>query len=190
MKQIFILLLIATACTSHAQVFSGDENFPARVRGGVGFVHDFPGVNGLGVFADYSFPFNEWMQGGIGIRHIETSGHPRQESLREYTKASAIDFTVLFAPLHTENSAIRFGLTYSFSMYNARRGYAVYEPHPNQSADVSYQSKDEKGTVRGMGLTAEYEHNLNERFSIGAKITYNKAYTDALMVGPFVAIKL
>ncbi|MFT3933195.1 MAG: hypothetical protein QM726_06240 [Chitinophagaceae bacterium] len=189
MKQFLILLLLATTCACHAQIITGDENFPGRLRVGAAYVHDFPGVNGPGIYADYHFPLNEWIQAGVGIRHIETSGYPRSQSIKEYTKASALDLSALFVPFHTENMAFRVGLVYSFTMYNAKRGYAVYTNHDNQPADVSYQANESKGKARGMGLTAEYEYNLNERFAAGAKISYCQAYTDVLMAGPFVAIK-
>jgi len=191
MKQMFILLLMATACTARAQ-YSADENFPGRVRAGVGYVHDFPGLNGIGAYAEYSFPLNEWIQGGVGVRRVETAGYPRTQTVREYTKATALDFNLLFVPYHTENAAFRIGTGYSFSFYNIRRSYPVYTAHTDQTpgTDVTYPQTDAKGRARGLSVSAEYEYNINSNFSAGAKISVSKAYGSVIMGGPFVAIKL
>ena len=191
MKQIFFLLLMAVACTATAQ-YSGDENFSGRIRAGAGYVHDFPGLNGMGAYAEYSFPLNEWIQGGVGIRRIETGGYPRTQTVREYTRATALDFNLLFVPFHTENAAFRIGAGYSFSFYNIRRSYPVYASHadPVASPDISWPQTDSKGRARGISLTGEYEYNLSNNFSAGAKITLCKAYGSVIMAGPFVAVKL
>ncbi|MEO5592969.1 MAG: outer membrane beta-barrel protein [Chitinophagaceae bacterium] len=191
MKQIFFLLLMAVACTAHAQ-YSGDENFGSRIRAGVAYVHDFPGLNGIGAYAEYNFPLNEWIQGGAGVRRVETGGYPRTATVREYTKATALDVNLLFVPFHTENAAFRIGAGYSFSFYNVRRSYPVYTAHTDQAAGIetSWPQMDAKGTTRGVSLMAEYEYNFSNNFSAGAKITICKAYGSVVMAGPFVAVKL
>ncbi len=192
MKQVFILLLLTAAFTARAQ-YSADENFSGRIRAGVAYTHDFPGLRGASAYLEYSFPLNEWIQGGIGIRRVQTSGFPRTETVREYTKATALDFKLLFVPYHTEYAALRIGAGYSFSFYNIRRSYPVYVAHADPAATPeisSWPQTDATGRTRGISVTAEYEYNVSERFSAGAKIEVCKAYGTVVMGGPFVAVKL
>jgi len=192
MKQIFLLLLVTAAFTARAQ-YSADDNFSGRIRAGVAYTHDFPGLHGASAYVEYNFPLNEWLQGGIGVRRVQTSGYPRTHTVREYTKATAIDFNLLFVPFHTEYAAFRIGAGYSFSFYNARRSYPVYTSHTDPAASpeiTAWPQTDARGRTRGISLTAEYEYNVSDRFSAGAKIAVCKAYGSVVMGGPFVAVKL
>ena len=191
MKQIMFLLLMAAACNANAQYSSISET-GSSIRAGIAYVHDFPGLHGAAAYAEYNFPLNEWLQGGVGVKRIQTAGFPRTQTVREYTKATALDVSLLFVPLHTENAALRIGAGYSFSFYNVRRSYPVYTAHADPSAapDVSWPQKDVKGKVQGVNLIGEYEYYFNNRFSAGAKIALCKAYGSVLMGGPFVGIKL
>jgi hypothetical protein len=187
MKQILFLLLTAAAFTVHAQ----DENSSGRIRAGAAYVHDFPGLNGAGAYAEYSFPLNDFIQGGAGIRRVQTGGYPRTSTVREYTKATSLDVSLLFALYHTENAAFRIGAGYSFSFYNIRRSYPVYTTHTDtQAAGISWPQKDTHGRTSGVSLSAEYEYYFSNGFSAGAKIALCKAYGSVLMAGPFVAIRL
>jgi predicted porin len=190
MKQILFLLLMAATCTARAQ-YGGDENSNGRIRAGVAYVHDFPGLNGGGAYVEYSFPLNEWIQGGVGIRHIEAGGYPRTQTVREYTKATALDFNLLFVPFHTAHAAFRIGAGYSFSFYNIRRSYPVYAAHADSSTvtGISWPQTDAKGSTRGISLVCEYEYYFSNNFSAGAKIALCKAYGSVIMAGPFVAVK-
>ena len=187
MKQVFFLLLIATVITAHAQ----DENSSSRIRAGVAYVHDFPGLHGAAAYAEYNFPLNDFIQGGAGIRRVQTAGHPRTAAVQEYTRVTSLDVNLLFALYHTENAAFRVGAGYSFSFYNIRRSYPVYTTHADtQAADVSWPQKDTGGRTSGLSLAAEYEYYFSSGFSAGAKVSLCKAYGSVLMAGPFVAIRL
>ena len=187
MKQILFLLLLATACNLHAQ----DENTGGHIRMGAGYVYDFPGLNGAGAYAEYSFPLNDFIQGGVGIRRVQTSGFPRTTSVREYTKATALDFNLLFVPFRSSNAAFRIGAGYSFSFYNARRSYPVYAVHTDQSpATVSWPQADVKGRTSGISLLGEYEYYFSSAVSAGARIALCKAYGSVVMGGPFIAVSL
>jgi len=192
MKHFFFLMLMAAAFSASAQ-YSSDENFSGRIRAGIAYTHDFPGLNGASAYVEYSFPLNDWIQGGAGIRRVETSGYPRTQSVHEYTKATALDVNLLFVPFHTEYAAFRIGAGYSFSFYNIRRSYPVYTSHtePSASPEISsWPQTDTNGRTRGISLTAEYEYNFSSHFSAGAKIAVCKAYGSVVMGGPFVAVKL
>ena len=190
MKQIIFLLLMAAAGTANAQ-FNSDMTRGGAVKAGIAYVHDFPGVNGPGAFVEYSFPLNEWLQGGIGIRRVQTGGYPRTQTVHEYTKATALDFNLLFSPVHTDKFALRIGSGYSFSFYNIRRSYPVYVKSANSSAEtVQWPQSDEKGKAHGISLLAEYEYYFNDNFSAGARVSVCKAYGNVVMGGPFVTIKL
>ncbi len=179
--------MTAAVMTAHAQ----DENNSGRIRAGVAYVHDFPGLNGAGAYAEYSFPLNDFIQGGAGIRRVQTGGYPRTPSVREYTMATSLDVHLLFALYHTESAAFRVGAGYSFSFYNIRRSYPVYTTHTDtQAADISWPQKDNRGRTNGVSLAAEYEYYFSNGFSAGAKISLCKAYSSVVMGGPFVAIRL
>jgi len=181
---------MAFAVAANAQYGDGNGIAGGSIRAGAGYVHDFPGLSGTAVYAGYSFPLNDWLQGGVGVKHILTSGFPRTSTVREYTKANTIDFELLLVPIHTENAALKVGLGYTFSFYNIRRSYPVYTLHDNQPADVSYPSVDSKGNVHGTRLIGEYEYYFGGSISAGARIEVAKAYSYVVIGGPFVAIKL
>ncbi|MEP7279873.1 MAG: hypothetical protein ABI813_14580 [Bacteroidota bacterium] len=190
MKQILFLLLLATACTANAQY--GIDNSGGSIRAGIAYVHDFPGLHGEAAYLQYNFPLNEWLQGGIGAKRLQTAGYPRTQTVREFTKATTLDFSLLFVPLHTDNAALRIGAGYSFSFYKVRRSYPVYTAHadPSAASDISWPQTDAKGSTRGVGLTAEYEYYISRQFSAGASISLSKVYGTVVMGGPFVAFKL
>lgn len=187
MKQILFLLLSAAVITAHGQ----EENSSGRVRTGVAYVHDFPGLNGAGAYAEYNFPLNDFIQGSAGLRRVQTAGYPRTALVREYTRATSLDVNLLFALYRTENAAFRAGVGYSFSFYNIRRSYPVYTTHTDiQAADISWPQNDTRGRTSGVSLATEYEYYFSNGFSAGAKIALCKAYGSVVMAGPFVAIRL
>lgn len=189
MKTILFFVMMSVAVVANAQY--GDEyGHGGTIRGGIGYVYDFPGVAGTAAYAQYSFPLNDWLQGGVGVKHVNASGYPRTSTVKEYTKANAIDFELLFVPVHTENSALRVGLSYTFSFYNIRRSYPVYTNHDGGPSDVKYPVADSKGNVHGTGLVAEYEYYFGNTISAGVKVQATKAYDGIIMGGPFVAIRL
>ncbi|MEO5685605.1 MAG: hypothetical protein ABIQ88_23360 [Chitinophagaceae bacterium] len=190
MKTFFLFVMMAAAVSAHAQYNDADNINGGNLRAGVAYVHDFPGVRGTAVYAQYSFPLNDWLQGGFGVKHISTSGYPRTSTVREYTKANAIDFELLFVPLRTENASLRLGLGYTFSFYNIRRSYPLYATHSGLATDVTYPIADSKGKVHGTSIIAEYEYYFSNNFSAGVKVQVCKAYDSIVMGGPFVAIKL
>jgi len=190
MKAVFLFLMLATAVTANAQYGEDGNTRAGRLRAGIGYVYDFPGMKGTAFHAGYSFSLNEWLQGGIGIKHIHESGYPRTHAVQEYTNANTLDFELLFVPLHTENTALRIGLGYTFSMYKIRRSYAVYTTHEGQPSDISYPVSNSKGNAHGAGLVAEYEYYFSDALSAGLKIQVTKAYDGIIMGGPFVAIRL
>ena len=189
MKTILFLMMMTLAVVAKAQ-YADDDMSTSSLRAGVAYTRDFPGVTGPAVFAQYSFPLNEWLQGGVGVKHIHAAGYPRTTAVREYTKANTLDFELLFVPVHTEHAALRVGLTYTFSFYDIRRSYPLYTSHDGQAATISYPVADSKGRVHGTGITAEYEHSFGSSISGGLKVQVTKAYDGVVMAGPFVAIHL
>ena len=185
------MLFTAMACTAHAQLGDYIENGKGSIKAGAGYVHDFPGVNGVAYFGEYSFPLNEWLQGGMGVKHLQTSGFPRSASVKEYTKATTLDFSLLFAVYHDETSAVRIGGVYSFSFYNVRRSFPVYDTHTTAetTAEPAWQAKDINSRISGFGLVGEYEYYFPNNVSVGARVSFCKAYNHVLMGGPFAAIR-
>ena len=191
MKKLFLLLLTAISCAAQAQLSDYIENGRGSIKAGVSFVHDFPGLNGTALSGEYSFPLNEWIQGGIGVKRIQTSGFPRTASVNEYTKATTLDFNLLFAVYHDETSALSIGGVYSFSFYDIRRSYPVYGTHnaAPSTEEATWQVQDSKSRGSGFGLIGEYEYYFPNNLSIGARVSLCKAYNHVLMGGPFAAIR-
>jgi hypothetical protein len=191
MKNLIFLLFAAISCSARAQVSSFSENTSGSVKLGVAYVHDFPGLNGFGAYGGYEFPLNEWLQGGVGLKRIQTSGYPRTTTVKEYTNATTLDFNLLFVPFHTDNVALRIGAGYSFSFYQTRRSYPVYNTHTDAQSvqEPNWQVQDAKGRVSGISLIGEYEYYFENNFSAGARVSLSKAYKNVLMGGPFVAIR-
>jgi len=190
MKTLFFFLLLTAAVTARAQFSDAESISSGRLRLGAGYVHDFPGLSGSAVQVQYSFPLNDWLQGGIGAKHISTSGYPRTSTVREYTKANTIDFELLLVPMHTEKAALRLGLGYTFSFYNIRRSYPVYTAHENEATTVAWPVVDTKGNVHGARMIGEYEYYFGSSISAGARVELAKAYGYVVIGGPFVAVRL
>jgi hypothetical protein len=191
MKKLIVLLFIAVTFAAQAQLSDYIENGRGSVKAGAAYVHDFPGLHGVAFYGEYSFPLNEWLQGGMGIKNISTSGFPRTASVNEYTKATTLDFNLLFAAYHDDKSALRIGAVYSFSFYNIRRSYPVYDTHISAPATESatWQVQDTKSRISGFGLIGEYEYYFQNSLSVGARVSLCKVYNHVLMGGPFAAIR-
>ena len=160
------------------------------IKAGGGYAHDFPGLNGYSVFAEASRPFNDRLQGAIGIKHINMSGYPRTTSVNEFTKATTIDFNLYFVALATEMSELRIGAGYSFSFYNIRRSIPVTDDHGGYR-ETTWPVSDGKGRVSGFNLIGEYEYFLPEtNFSIGCRASMFKAYDNVTFAGVFAGVRL
>jgi hypothetical protein len=192
MKQLLFLLFSAMITSANAQSFSNTAFENARVSFSTGYVHEFSGLNGWGATATYQLPLNNFLESGIGIRRVQTAGHPRTATIAEFTRATALDLHLVFIPIHTDNTMLSFGLMYSFSVFHVQRAYPLYDAHAglNNNLDPVWQSQAIKGKTRGMGLMAAYEYTFEGRYAAGLRITYSQAYTDVLMAAPFVAIRL
>ena len=188
MSKILLSLAVMISLSAQAQ-----ENFSDKLSGsikmGAGYVFDFPGMTGYGIHGNYSFPLSKWLQGEVGLKRIDANGFPRTSTIKEFTKASVLDFNLLTVPFHNENSAIRIGGGYSFSFYHILRSFPYYGTTVNgpSSKDPSWQTQESNGRMNGFSLTAEYEYYFQNNISIGARASLCKAYNNVLMAGPFAA---
>jgi len=161
----------------------------ATLKFGASYVHDFPGLNGFGLHAEYGVPLTDWAQVEIGVKRIQASGYPRTEAVNEYTKSTTLDFNILFVPFSNENSSLKIGGGYSFVFYNLRRSYPVFAGGAKEV--TSWPVVDSKDNTKGVSLIGEYEYYLSENISAGARVSLAKAYSSHVwMGGPFIAIKL
>jgi hypothetical protein len=183
---IFLLSFVA----SYAQINQYD-GYKGAIKTGVSYVHDFPGVKGAAVYVEYVAPFNEWLQGGVGIKRIQTGGSPRTNAIPEFTRATTFDFNVFIVPFRTENTHLKIGLGYSSSMYHINRAVAIYDKNVVNGAhtDPSWQTSELKGRSNGMSLTGEYEYFFADNISLGARIQYTKGYQYVICGGPFAAFR-
>ncbi len=161
----------------------------AALKAGVSYVHDFPGLNGFGVHAEYGLPVTNWAQLEFGVKRIQAGGHPRTETVNEYTRSTTLDFNILFVPYSDDNSALKIGGGYSLVFYNLRRSYPVFANGSKEA--TGWPVQDSKGNTRGCSLIGEYEYYFSDNVSAGARVSLAKAYSGHVwMAGPYVAIKL
>jgi len=190
MKTLLLLLGIAMSVSLSAQV-SDNPATAASVKLGLSYVHDFPGVNGMGMQGDYDFPLANRLQGEVGLKHIQAGGYPRTATVNEYTKSTTVDFNLLFVPYSDANNVFRIGGGYSFVFYNLRRSYPVYTTEAGTTKEPVWQLQDSRGMTHGCSFIGEYEYVFSERVSAGARVSLAKAYSGHVwMGGPYVAIKL
>jgi hypothetical protein len=168
------------------------EGYKGAVKAGLIYVHDFPGLNGAGLFAEFVAPFSDWIHGGVGIKRLETSGYPRTTMVKEFTKATTIDFTIYLVPVHTERHSLKVGLGYTSSQYNAKRSTPAYNTDKNGvniASNTNWQPFIEKGRSGGMQFTGEYEYFFYNNLSTGVRIQYAKGYQYLVNGGPFVSYR-
>ncbi|HSC37254.1 MAG TPA: hypothetical protein VLD19_05275 [Chitinophagaceae bacterium] len=184
-----LCMAIIMAMTVSAQV-SDNPATAATVKLGISYVHDLPGLNGMGVHGEYGFPITDWIQVETGFKRIQASGYPRTETVKEYTKSTTFDFNVLFVPFSSENSTFKIGGGYSFVFYNLRRSIPVFSG-AGTAKEESWQVVDTRSMTNGCSLIGEYEYYISANVSAGARVSLAKAYSGHVwMGGPFVAIKL
>lgn len=190
MRTFFLLLAIAASTFAHAQE-TPLTTMSGALRLGAGYVHDFPGLNGLGVYTEYTLPMSNWLQGGIGVKRIMASGYPRTNTIKEHTTATTLDFNLLLVPYSNAVHSIKIGGGYTFAFYNTRHSYPVYNTNANlpQSKEPTWVMEDAKGRVSGFSFLAEYEYYLENNLSFGARFTVAKAADPIWMAGPFVAFR-
>jgi hypothetical protein len=185
MKKSLVILLVILGNNLHAQVdFSSNT-----LKIGGGYARDFPGLSGYALTVEYAHSMNEFLEGSIGIKRISMSGYPRTTTVKEYTKASTIDFNLFFVPMANETNLLKVGLGYSFSFYKKRRSYPVIETHGAEKV-VSWPIQDAKGRATGIIVSGEYECILSSNLSMGLRASLCKAYDRVFYIGPFVGIKL
>ncbi|MBS1666640.1 MAG: hypothetical protein JST58_04615 [Bacteroidetes bacterium] len=186
MKPFIVILFMLTMCHANAQ-FSGSSGM---IKATAGYTHDFPGLNGYTVGAEYSFPLTEILQGSMGLKHADMQGFPRSSQAFEFTKATTLDFNMYWAPLRTENQLFRVGLGYSFSFYNIQRAYPLVVDYATGKS-TTWPTYLEKGRANGINVVAEYEYKLpSSHFSVGVRGALYKAYTETKFIGAVVGYEL
>ena len=115
MKKLLVPFLLLISFHINAQdYYSGTVG---SIKIGVGYVRDFPGLNGYSIIGEYSHILSQSLEGGFGLKRINMSGHPRTTSVEEFTRATTLDFNIYFLPLKSESNIVRIGAGYSFSFY-------------------------------------------------------------------------
>src|ERR1700691_2098614 len=106
MKRLIVLLLTLSMGRLQAQFSENTSTFKA----GLGYTHDFPGLNGYTVAGEYIFPLVVNFQGAIGAKRAELDGYPRTNAVQEYTRATSLDFNLYWLPFRSESEILRIGL--------------------------------------------------------------------------------
>jgi len=184
---ITLLTLLFTVIFANAQY--SDQYNTGTFKAGAGYAKDFPGLAGAAMQVEYTRGLNSFMEAGIGMKYSNMSGFPRTSTVKEFTKAYSLDFNLFFLPLNTERQKLRIGGGYSFSFYNIRRTYPVYESGAIEKVPT-WPTHDVKGRIGGLTAIAEYQYSISNAYSLGMRVSCYKAYDQVLYVGPFVAINL
>jgi hypothetical protein len=184
MKRIILALAILLPT-----VLMGQEERPV-IRAGGGYVRDFPGLDGLGCFAEYSHPMNENLQAAFGFKWNNLQGFPRTNEVKEFTKGITIDFDVYFLPFVHPNHQVRVGAGYSFSFYDIRRSYPVIV-NDGGTLETHWPIQDSKGSASGFNLMADYEYRLpNSNVSFGPRISLYKSFDYVFFAGGMIGIRI
>jgi hypothetical protein len=162
----------------------------ATFKAGVGYTHDFPGLNGYTAAVEYISPTVSSLQGAIGVKRADITGFPRTNSVQEYTKATTLDLNLYWVPLQSETELFRVGLGYSFSFYNINRAYPIVV-NESSGKSITFSSQKAVGKTRGINLIAEYEYKIPSTIiSVGLRGAMYKAYTQTYFFGPMLGFQL
>lgn len=160
-----------------------------RFKAGGGYAHDFPGLNGWTAYGEGSFTVMPRMEGAIALKRAALSGFPRTRTVREYTNATTIDFTLYYLPVETETQLIRVGLGYTLSAFNIRRSFPIISGTGPDKA-TNWPVQDLKSRTHGVNLVAEYEYMIPETpLSLGLRASLFKAYDRVSYVGSFIGVR-
>lgn len=185
MRKLLAILLFVTCIQGQAQ----DDFSNNTLKIGGGYTKDFPGLSGYALTGEYAHSLSDNLEGGFGIKRINMSGNPRTSAVKEFTKATTLDFNIYFLPLPSETSVLKIGIGYSFSFYKIRRSYPVIETHGTEKT-TSWPVKDTKGRSSAIIFSGEYEYIISSNLSFGLKASLCKAYDRVFYIGPFVGIRL
>lgn len=189
MKKVFLFCVLAISLSSQAQ-YDGGFFAENKIRLGAGYTHDFPGLNGYTVSGEFSRKMNDFLEAAVGLQLVNLNGTPRSAQVKEFTKATTLDFKIYFVPLQNESHNVRIGAGYNFSFYKIRRGYAVSQQHGDAVPTIGFYAQEAKGRTGGINLTGEYEYALTGQISVGLRASYFKAFDGVTYIGPFVGIGL
>jgi hypothetical protein len=185
MKHILVALFILAS----GRLFAQPEPSSGTLKIGGGYTHDFPGLNGYTLNAEYLFPVISQLQGGFGLKHVDLEGFPRTTQVQEFTKANTIDLNLYWVPLQSETQLFRIGLGYSFSFYNIKRAYPIITGSGSNKV-TTWPSQTASGRTTGINLIAEYEYNFpNSAFSVGLRGALYKAYDRTWYAGPMIGYR-
>ena len=188
MKRVLVFLFLPLFFSAKAQL-NDHENGMSSFRIGSGYTHDFPGLNGYSIRAEYSRSLNDNLQAAFAVQNVNLSGHPRNVSVNEFTKAITVDFNIYFVAFQNEIHQLRIGTGYSFSFYKIRRSYPVV--HSTDEKSTSWPTQEKAGRISGLNINGEYAYFLpGSDFSLGLRVSLFKAYDQVSYVGPFIGIRL
>ncbi len=192
MKRVSIFLLLAIAIqasiTAKAQTYFDSENI-GTLKIGAGYTQDFPGLNGYTIMGEFSKNIGMNFQGGFGLKSINLKGYPRTKTVKEYTKATTLDFNLFYIPFQSETQQFKIGLGYSFSFFKARRTFPL--THTPDLPTLQWPIQDFQGRTSGASVLAEYEYTpLESSLTYGIRAAIYKAYDRVFYVGPFVGVRL
>lgn len=186
MKRIVVLLLTLSMGKLQAQFTENSTSLKA----GIGYTHDFPGLNGYTAMAEYDIGLAKNIAGSIGAKRADITGYPRTTQVQEFTKATTADFNLYWLPLQSETELFRIGLGYSFSFYNVKRAYPLIVENDGIKT-TTWPSTQTVGRTHGINLIAEYEYKIPEtKFSMGLRGALYKAYTRTYFIGPTLGYAL
>jgi hypothetical protein len=182
-------LLFFLAALTGFNASQAQTDVPGQWKAGVGYTHNFPGMNGYTLAGEYIFPVAGPFEGGLGAKYIDLDGHPRTATVGEYVRAATLDFNLYWVPFRSDAQLFRVGLGYSFSFYNCKSAYPVIV-QSNGKSTTEWPILLESGRTGGINLIAEYEYKIpNTPLSIGLRGALYKAYDRTYFIGPMMGYR-
>jgi hypothetical protein len=188
-----ILLFVSVLCAQHIYAQSSWDDAalpPATFKVGAGFSVDFPGLKGVTAFAELDRRISRRLEVGIGLKRMSMSGYPRTPDVREFTKATTIDFNFFVLPVATELHSVKIGVGYTFAYYDKHNAIPVILKDINGHSTTTWEVKDDKGKNSTFNLLGEYEYAIpGTNYCAGLRGAIYHAKDASYFAGAFVGVK-
>ena len=184
MKPLIALCFLLYAGQLHAQF---DEMAPS-LRTGIGYTHEFPGLNGFTAALEYQVPLSSLFSIGVGGRLVNLTGYPRTFTKQEFTKAETVDLNLYWSPFVSSSQVLSIGVGLSYSFYQVQRSYPVMTSDGQKPPE--WFSQNSQGRTTGINIMGEYSyHPDNSRFFYGLRAALYKAYVRTYFIGPVIGFQ-
>jgi hypothetical protein len=184
MRKILLSLLLFIVLKAQAQ----DDRSVPSLGMAAGYSHEFPGLNGYTLAAEYNLVSFSAFEGAMGIKYTNLNGYPRTTQINEFTRAYSVDFIGYWLALEDGPSQVRIGMGYSFSVFSIQRSYPTYPPDSLEKT-ATWHPQAAKGTTSGPDLILSYQYGIaHSGIFLGLRAAIYKAYKPTYFLGPTLGL--